>query len=145
MMTEPAAPIRILMVDDSEGDVRFAMEALRDAKVHNQMDAARDGNEAADYLWRRGSFQNAPRPDLVLLDLNLPGKDGWELLREMKDDANLRDIPVVILTVSDQEQDREMAARLGARGYITKPVDIWQFVSAVKAAGDLCFYVAKVF
>lgn len=137
-------PIRILMVDDSEGDIQYAVEALRDAKIQNQMDAVRDGNEASDYLWRRGFFRNAPRPDLVLLDLNLPGKDGRQLLREMKADSSLRDIPVVILTVSTQQEDREMAGGLGAHGYITKPVDIWQFIAAVKAAGNLCFYVAKV-
>ena len=126
-------PIEILMVEDNPGDVRLTVEALKEGKVRNNFHAAVDGDEAMAYLRQEGRYAGAPRPDLVLLDLNLPKKSGREVLAEIKEDPDLRRIPVVILTVSQAEQDIVKSYNLHANCYITKPVDLDQFLEVVKS------------
>jgi two-component system, chemotaxis family, response regulator Rcp1 len=126
-------PIELLLVEDSEPDVRLTMEALREAKVKNRLWVVEDGVEAMDFLRRQGRYADSPRPDLILLDLNLPRKDGRQVLKEIKDDALLRCIPVVILTTSKSEEDVLRAYNLHANCYITKPVDFNRFMDVVKS------------
>jgi chemotaxis family two-component system response regulator Rcp1 len=126
-------PIEILMVEDNPGDVRLTVEALKEGKVRNNFHAVQDGVEALAYLRREGPHAEAARPDLILLDLNLPKKNGREVLAEIKDDPDLRRIPVVILTVSQAEQDIVKSYNLHANCYITKPVDLEQFLEVVKS------------
>jgi CheY-like chemotaxis protein len=133
-INQPACrPIEILMVEDNPGDVRLTVEALKEAKVRNNLHTAEDGVEALAFLRREGRYAEAPRPDLVLLDLNLPKKNGREVLAEIKNDPDLRRIPVVILTVSQAEQDIVKSYNLHANCYITKPVDLDQFLEVVKS------------
>jgi len=129
-------PIEILMVEDNPGDVRLTQEALKDAKVSNTLRVVEDGAAALDYLHQRGEHVNAPRPDLILLDLNLPKKNGREVLEEIKEDENLKTIPVVILTTSQAEEDVVRAYSLHANCYITKPVDFTQFAKIVRTIED---------
>lgn len=126
-------PIEILLVEDNPGDVRLTIEALKEAKVRNRLSVAKDGVEALAFLRREGSYAEAARPDLILLDLNLPRKDGREVLAEIKVDASLRSIPVVILTTSRADQDILRSYELHANCYITKPVDLDQFITVVKS------------
>jgi two-component system, chemotaxis family, response regulator Rcp1 len=126
-------PIEILLVEDNPGDVRLTIEALKEAKVRNHLSVAKDGVEALAFLRREGSYTDVARPDLILLDLNLPRKDGREVLAEIKADASLRAIPVVILTTSRAEQDVLRSYELHANCYITKPVDLDQFITVVKS------------
>lgn len=126
-------PIDILLVEDSEPDVRLTQEALRDAKVRNRLWAVEDGVEAMDFLYRRDKHADAPRPDLILLDLNLPRKDGREVLEEIKSDETLKRIPVVVLTTSSREEDIFRTYNLHANCYITKPVDFNRFMEVVKS------------
>jgi CheY-like chemotaxis protein len=134
-MTSPR-PIEILLVEDNPGDVRLTMEALREAKVHNRVNVAPDGVEAMAFLRREGRYADAPRPDLILLDLNLPKKDGREVLAEIKADDRLKHIPVVILTTSRAEQDILKSYDLHANCYVTKPVDLDQFINVVRSIED---------
>ena len=126
-------PIEILLVEDEPGDVRLTVEALRTARVRNCIHTVEDGVEARDFLRRRPPYAAAPRPDLILLDLNLPRKDGREVLEELKADDRLKAIPVVVLTTSRAEQDVLRAYKLNANCYITKPVDFDQFLEVVRA------------
>src|SRR6185503_6916726 len=126
-------PVEILLVEDNPGDVRLAVEALRDAKVHNNLTSVTDGEEALEYLRREGKYGEAPRPDLILLDLNLPRKDGREVLSEIKQDPTLKRIPVVVLTTSQAEEDILKAYNLSANCYISKPVDLDQFIKVVRS------------
>jgi two-component system, chemotaxis family, response regulator Rcp1 len=137
-------PIEILLVEDNPGDVRLAVEALRDAKVRNQLHAVADGVEAIAFLRRQGRYAGVPRPDLILLDLNLPRKDGREVLAEIKQDADLKRIPVVILTSSAAEQDILQAYNLHANCYITKPVDLDQFLRVVRSIEDFWLVVVRL-
>jgi CheY-like chemotaxis protein len=132
------------MVEDSPGDVRLTREALRDAKVRNNFHVARDGVEALEFLRREGSFGDAPRPDLILLDLNMPRMDGREVLQEIKRDEQLRLIPVVILTTSKAEEDVVRSYQLNANCYITKPVDLDQFMNVVRSIEDFWLTVVKL-
>jgi CheY-like chemotaxis protein len=132
----PGRPIEILLVEDNPGDVRLTREALKVGKVKNNLHVARDGVEALDFLHRRGEDADAVRPDLILLDLNLPRKNGREVLADIKADASLRRIPVVVLTVSQAEEDILSTYDLGANCFITKPVDLKQFLRVVKAVDD---------
>ena len=116
-------PIKVLLVEDNPGDVRLTMEAFKDGKVHNEMNVVGDGVEAMAFLRKEGKYADAPRPDLILLDLNLPKKDGREVLAEIKQDPNLKSIPVVVLTTSNAESDIVKTYDLQANCYITKPVD----------------------
>jgi CheY-like chemotaxis protein len=126
-------PIEILMVEDNPGDVRLTREALRDAKVANRLHVVEDGVAALDFLYQRGDYTRAVRPDVVLLDLNLPRKNGREVLAEMKQDPYLKTIPVVVLTTSSAEEDVLRAYSLHANCYITKPVDFTQFEKVVRS------------
>lgn len=129
-------PIEILMVEDNPGDVRLTQEALKDAKVSNTLRVVEDGAAALDFLYRRNGYGNAPRPDLILLDLNLPKKNGREVLEEIKQDAQLKTIPVVILTTSQAEEDVVRAYSLHANCYISKPVDFAKFTKIVRTIED---------
>ena len=126
-------PIEILMVEDNPGDVRLAVEALKEGKVRNNFHAVADGMEALAFLRREGEYSQASRPDLILLDLNLPKMNGREVLAAIKEDPELKRIPVVILTVSRAEQDIIKTYNLHANCYITKPVDLDQFLEVVKS------------
>ena len=126
-------PIEILMVEDNPGDVRLTQEALKGGKIWNELNVVSDGVAALDYLNRRAPYGTAVRPDLVLLDLNLPKKDGREVLAAMKSDASLKTIPVVVLTTSQAEEDVIRAYNLQANCYVTKPVDFQQFTRIVQA------------
>jgi len=137
-------PIEILMVEDNPGDVRLAQEALKDAKVSNTLMVVEDGAAALDFLYQRGDYHDAPRPDLILLDLNLPKKNGREVLEEIKQDARLKTIPVVILTTSQAEEDVVRAYRLHANCYITKPVDFVQFTKIVRTIEDFWLSVVTL-
>lgn len=126
-------PIELLLVEDSEADVRLTMEALGEAKIKNRLSVVEDGVEALEFLRRQGPHADAPRPDLILLDLNLPRKDGRQVLREIKADDSLKRIPVVVLTTSKSEEDVLRAYDLHANCYITKPVDFGRFMEVVKS------------
>ncbi|MGO8761250.1 MAG: response regulator [Desulfobaccales bacterium] len=130
---ESCRPIEILMVEDNPGDVRLTVEALKEGKVRNNLHTVADGVQAMAFLRRQGQYADATRPDLVLLDLNLPKMNGREVLAEIKEDPELRRIPVVILTVSKAEQDILKSYNLHANCYITKPVDLDQFLGVVKS------------
>ena len=136
--------IEILLVEDSPGDVRLTREALNDSKLRNNLNVTKDGVEAMAFLRREGDYANAPIPDIILLDLNLPRKDGREVLAEIKDDEVLRHIPVVILTTSDDEQDILRSYDLHANCYITKPVDLNRFIQIVKSIEDFWFSIVKL-
>ena len=139
-----STPIGILLVEDSPGDVRLTIEALKEGKVHNNMHVVKDGVEAMAFLHRKGEFTQAPRPDLILLDLNLPKKDGREVLKEIKEDKNLKRIPVVILTISTAEEDILKTYNLHANCYITKPVDLDHFIRVVKSIEDFWLEIVKL-
>lgn len=132
-MTEAVRPIEILMVEDNPGDVRLTREALKGGKVLNQLHVVEDGVAALDYLYRRPPYEDAARPDLILLDLNLPKMDGRQVLATIKADETLKLIPVVVLTTSQAEEDVLRAYRLSANCYVTKPVDLHQFNRIVQA------------
>ena len=137
-------PIQILLVEDNPGDVRLTKESLKDAKVLNRLHVVRDGEEALDFLRRQGEHTRAVRPDLILLDLNLPKKNGREVLAEIKDNPDLRRIPVVILTVSKAEEDIIKTYDLHANCYIAKPVDLDQFLAVIKAIEEFWLAVVKL-
>ena len=144
MDTMRGRPIELLLVEDSEPDVRLTMEALREAKVRNRLSVVEDGVEALAFLRREGSYADAPRPDLILLDLNLPRKDGRQVLQEIKNDDTLMRIPVVILTTSKTEEDVLRAYNLHANCYITKPVDFNRFMDVVKSIEDFWLTVVRL-
>ena len=137
-------PVEILLVEDNPGDVRLTREALREGKVHNVLHVARDGVEALRFLRREDEYADAVRPDLILLDLNLPRKDGREVLQDVKADPALRNIPVVVLTSSQAEQDIARAYDLHANCYVTKPVDLDQFIHVVRTIEDFWFTIVKL-
>ncbi len=126
-------PIEIMLVEDNPGDARLTLEALREGKIRNNLHHARDGIEALAMLRREGAYATLPTPDLILLDLNLPRCDGREVLRGLKEDAQLRMIPVVVLTTSEAEQDILRSYQLHANCYITKPVDLDKFITIIRA------------
>jgi two-component system, chemotaxis family, response regulator Rcp1 len=136
--------IEILLVEDNEGDARLAVEAMRDSKLRNTLHHVLDGEEAMAFLRREGQHQAAPRPDLILLDLNLPKKDGREVLAEIKADDDLKRIPVVVLTVSAAEEDILRAYNLHANCYITKPIDLAQFMKVVHSIEDFWLTIVKL-
>jgi CheY-like chemotaxis protein len=136
--------IEILLVEDNLGDARLTFEALREAKVTNRLSHVRDGVEAMAFLRREGAFASAPRPDLILLDLNLPRKDGREVLSEIKHDERFRRIPVVVLTVSQADEDILRAYNLNANCYITKPVDLDQFIKVVRSIENFWLTIVKL-
>ena len=137
-------PINILLVEDNPGDARLAVEALKDSKVHNKLFHAEDGVEAMRFLRHRVEHEHVPPPDLILLDLNLPKKDGREVLAEIKEDPELRLVPVVILTTSAAERDLVKSYNLHANAYIVKPIDLNQFIEVVQAIENFWFSVVKL-
>ena len=141
---EACRPIEILMVEDNPGDVRLTVEALKEGKVRNQLHIAKDGMEAMDFLHRRGNYSDVPRPDLILLDLNLPKKDGHEVLAEIKEDPELKRIPVVVLTGSKAGDDILKTYNRHANCYITKPVDWDQFITVVKSINDFWLTIVRL-
>jgi two-component system, chemotaxis family, response regulator Rcp1 len=136
--------VEILLVEDNPGDVDLTKEALQDAKVRNRLHVVDDGAKAIDFLYKRGSYADAPRPDIILLDLNLPKKDGRQVLEEIKADPQLAEIPIVILTTSQAEEDILRSYRLHANCYIAKPVDFKQFMLVVKSIEDFWLTVVKL-
>jgi CheY-like chemotaxis protein len=133
MPTIDERPVEILLVEDSPSDTELTVEALREARLRNHLSIAEDGVQALDFLRRQGKYEGAPRPDLIMLDLNLPRKDGREVLAEIKSDESLRAIPVVVLTTSRAEQDVLQAYQHHANCYITKPVDFEKFLNVVRS------------
>jgi len=136
--------IQILLVEDNPGDIRLTREAFRDSKIQNELYVAQDGVEALQFLRQEGEFADMPIPDIILLDLNLPRKSGREVLHEIKNDDQLKMIPVVVLTTSDDERDVVASYKLHANCYITKPVDINQFVTIVQNIQEFWFSVVKL-
>ena len=139
-----ARPVEILLVEDNPGDVLLTREAMKDAKVANHLSVVQDGVEALAFMRRQGAYAEVPRPDLVLLDLNLPRKSGLEVLVEMKADAVLRRIPVVVLTTSESERDILAAYDHHVNAYVTKPVDLEQFHKVVHAIEKFWFMVVQL-
>lgn len=137
-------PVEILLVEDNPGDVRLTTEALREAKVRNNLSHAKDGVEALRFLRREPPFEDAPRPDIILLDLNMPRMDGREVLEEIKKDPSLALIPVVVLTTSQSEEDILRSYQLQASCYIAKPVDLEQFLRVVRSVEDFWLTVVRL-
>ncbi len=137
-------PIEILLVEDNPGDIRLTQEALKDSKLHNNLSIVRDGAEAMVFLKQMGNYKSAPRPDIILLDLNLPRKDGREVLKEIKEDGDLGLIPVVVMTTSEDEEDILRSYQLHANCYITKPVDLNRFITIVKSIENFWFQIVKL-
>lgn len=142
--TTDSGPIEILLVEDNPGDVRLTIEALKEGRFANRINVAVDGFEAMAFLRREGKYANASRPDLILLDLNLPKKNGREVLADIKADSDLKRIPVVVLTSSQAEKDIVATYNLHANCYITKPVDFEQFICVVRSIEDFWFAVVKL-
>jgi two-component system, chemotaxis family, response regulator Rcp1 len=137
-------PIKILLIEDNPGDVDLTREALETSKIYNMLSVVNDGEEAINFLRKKERYTNAKRPDLVLLDLNLPKKSGREVLAEIKSDRNLMQIPVVILTSSRDEEDILKSYNLHANCYITKPIDLKQFIKVVQSIEDFWFTIVKL-
>jgi CheY-like chemotaxis protein len=136
--------IDILLVEDDPGDELITREAFEHNKLHNRLHVARDGEEGLNYLYQRGAYQDAPRPDLILLDLNLPKYDGRHLLEKIKSDPDLSRIPVVVLTTSSAEEDILRSYKLHANAYVTKPVDLDQFINAVRQIDEFFLQVVRL-
>jgi len=137
-------PIEILLVEDNAGDIELTQDAFHDAKIINHVHVARDGDKALDFLYRRAGFKDAVRPDIILLDLNIPRKSGQEVLAIIKQDETLKEIPVVILTSSAAEQDIVKSYNLHANAYIVKPVDLTQFLRVVESVEEFWLSVVKL-
>ena len=144
METEEVKKVEILLVEDNEGDVGLVEEVFKEAKIRNNIYVAEDGEEAMLFLNKEGQFSDVPRPDIILLDLNLPIKDGREVLEEIKNDDNFKRIPVVVLTTSKSEEDVLKSYDLHANSYITKPVDFDQFIKVIKSIEDFWLDVVKL-
>jgi two-component system, chemotaxis family, response regulator Rcp1 len=136
--------IDILVVEDNPGDARLIMEVLKSNKIHNSLHIVKDGVEAMDFLHKTGEFAGVPRPDLIFLDLNLPRKDGREVLAEIKADNQFKQIPVVVMTMSQAEEDILKSYSLHANCYVTKPIDLDQFVKVVESIEDFWFSLVKL-
>ena len=143
-MTAAGRAIEILLVEDDPGDELITREAFEHNKLKNNLHVAHDGEEGLDFLYRRGRFGDAPRPDLILLDLNLPKYDGRQLLEKVKSDPDLARIPVVVLTTSSAEEDILRSYELHANAYVTKPVDLDQFMSAVRQIDEFFVQVVRL-
>ena len=136
--------IDILLIEDNSGDVRLAQEALKESKVKNRLHIVNDGMAAIDFLFKRNDYKDAPRPDLIILDLNIPKKRGHEVLAEVKADEDLKRIPVIILTISKAEEDILKTYNLHANCYITKPLDFDKFIEVVKSIEDFWLAIVKL-
>ncbi|MBD3168276.1 MAG: response regulator [candidate division Zixibacteria bacterium] len=137
-------PIEILLVEDNPGDVRLTQEALKDSKIFNNLNIVNDGDQAMDFLLKKDKYHQSPTPDIILLDLNLPKKDGRQVLEEIKANHDLMKIPVVILTTSHAEEDIINTYNLHANCYVTKPVDLNQFIKVVKSIEDFWFTIVRL-
>ena len=144
MITEHMRPIEILLVEDSPSDTELTLEALKDFKVRNHVSVVEDGVQAMQFLRREGPYATAPRPDLIMLDLNLPRKDGREVLADIKGDDHLKTIPIVVLTTSRADQDILSAYQLNVNCYINKPVDFSQFLEVVRSIESFWLYVVTL-
>jgi two-component system, chemotaxis family, response regulator Rcp1 len=144
MTLNDAKIVDILLVEDNPGDIRLTQEILKESKIHNNLNVVMDGVEAMEYLRKEGNYKNAVRPDIILLDLNLPKKNGKEVLAEVKTDPDLKRIPVVVLTTSVAEQDILKTYDLYANCYITKPIDLDQFITVVKLIEDFWLTIVKL-
>jgi chemotaxis family two-component system response regulator Rcp1 len=143
-MVQKTKPIEILLVEDNPGDARLTVEALKESKLLNNLHHVGDGQQAIAFLKQQAPHQNAPRPDIILLDLNLPKKSGHEVLSEVKADPNLKAIPVVVLTSSEAERDIVMTYKLHANCYITKPVDLDKFISIIQKIEQFWMTIVKL-
>ncbi|MCX2932316.1 response regulator [Mycobacterium sp. CVI_P3] len=143
-MTDHGRAIDVLLIEDDPGDELITREAFEHNKLKNNLHVVHDGEEGLDYLYRRGPFADAPRPDLILLDLNLPKYDGRQLLEMIKSDDDLRTIPVVVLTTSSAEEDILRSYKLHANAYVTKPVDLDQFMCAVRQIDEFFVQVVRL-
>lgn len=143
-MLESIKPFEILLVEDNPGDVMLTQEAFQEGKLAHSLSIAVDGEEAMDFLCRRGAYADAPRPDLILLDLNLPKKDGREVLTELKSDPELHQIPVIVLTTSEAEPDVRNAYRLHANCYLTKPIQMDDFFRKIRLIEDFWLSVVRL-
>jgi CheY-like chemotaxis protein len=143
-MNLPLQPVEVLLVEDDPGDELMTREAFEDNKIGNTLHVARDGEEALDFLYRRGAHVDAPAVDLILLDLNLPKYDGRQVLEQIKSDPDLTHVPVVILTTSSSEEDILRSYKLHANAYVTKPVDVNQFIAAVRQIDDFFLSVVRL-
>ena len=143
-MTIIGKPVEILLVEDNEGDVGLIEEVLEDTKIRKHLHIAEDGEEALLFLHGEGKFRGSPRPDIILLDLNSPKKDGRDVLREVKEDKNLRSIPVIVLTTSNSEKDIIRSYELRANAYVTKPLDLNQFIKVIESIANFWFEVVKL-
>jgi CheY-like chemotaxis protein len=137
-------PVEILLIEDNSADVRLTEEAFKEGKVLNNLSIVANGVEAIDFLRRKGKYADSPHPDLILLDLNLPLKNGREVLGEIKQDPDLKRIPVVVLTISESEEDIMKSYNLHANCYISKPVDLDKFINVVKAVEDFWLTIVKL-
>jgi len=144
MNFQSGRPVEVLLVEDNPGDVRLMVEALKDAKVNNNLHVVCNGEEAMEFLQREGDYAGAVVPDLVMLDLNLPKKDGREVLAEIKEDPDLKHIPVVVITTSAAEEDILKSYKLHANCYITKPVNFEQFIKVVHSIEDFWLTVVRL-
>ena len=136
--------VEILLVEDNPGDARLTQEALNDGKIKNNLHIAYDGVEATDFLFRRNEYKDAPRPDLIILDLNLPKKNGQEVLAEIKADPGLKSIPVIVLTISKAEEDIVRSYNLHANCFLIKPIDLNQFFEVVRSIEDFWLSLVKL-
>jgi two-component system response regulator len=143
-MTFPFQTIEVLLVEDDPGDELMTREAFEDNKIGNRLHVARDGEEALDFLYQRGAHEKAPKVDLVLLDLNLPKYDGRQVLEQIRSDPGLTHMPVVVLTTSSSEEDILRSYKLHANAYVTKPVDVYQFVAAVRQIDEFFLSVVRL-
>jgi CheY-like chemotaxis protein len=139
-----AKPVEILLVEDNEGDVGLVEEVFEEVRIRNILHVATDGEEAILFLHNKGKFSGSPRPDLILLDLNLPNKDGRDVLKEVKEDRNFKNIPVVILTTSGAEKDILKAYELHTNAYVTKPLDFDQFIKVVESIANFWLNIVKL-
>lgn len=144
LKNEIGSPIEILLVEDNPGDIRLTQEVLKEGKVQNQLSVVENGVQAISFLKKEGGYKDAPTPDLILLDLNLPKKDGREVLLDIKKDKDLRKIPVVVLTTSQAEEDILKVYDLNANCYISKPVDLGQFIDVVKSIEEFWLSIVKL-
>jgi len=139
-----AEPAQLLLVEDNPGDIRLTEEAFEQGRIENDLHVVSDGSEALSFLSREGEYADAPRPDLILLDLNLPGKGGEDILEELKADPEFRSIPVIVLTSSDAEEDIARSYQLHANAYLTKPVDPDAFIETIRAFEQFWFSVVRL-
>jgi CheY-like chemotaxis protein len=143
-MTSEGSPIDVLLIEDDPGDILITREAFEHHKIHNTLHVARDGQEGLDYLYQRGAHEGARRPDLILMDLNLPKYDGRQLLEQIKSDPDLCHIPVVVLTTSAAEEDILRSYRLHANAYITKPVGFEEFMNVIRQIDEFFVQVVRL-